>query len=125
MQGKLEEEISLIAEHYFEIGTEEEPAFYFSMKDAKEKAIVQMKESQDGIVFTYSLIVRKLDGILTEQVFKILSENWDLVEVYLWTMEINEEWYLLASNKCVYETYLPGQIKNRLAIVRQEIEKEQ
>lgn len=120
-QAKLEEEIGLISDSYYEIGTEEEPAYYFNMSDGEEKVILQMKESTTGIIFTYGLIIKKLVVESAEDILKKLTENWEYKQVYLWPMEINEEWYLIASKKSFFETYLPGQIKNQLDIVKNEL----
>ena len=140
-EAKLLEELSLLSDEIIDVENElesdsiefSESAFFFSLRENDSKglipikALVQMKASNNvkasdtKLVFTYSVLLKKLEPISEGNILKLLASNWNLTEVYLWTMEINDEWFLLGSIKRSYESYLPGQIKNHLLSILDEV----
>lgn len=125
---KLMEELSLISDEVFDIGEELETdsgdlaeqreqaelAFYACLRETGTQILVQAKSIDAGILFTYSVLLRKLENTDANSLLRLIAKNWSLEEVFLWTQEINDEWYLLGSTKRVFESYLPGQIKSQL-----------
>lgn len=134
-EAKLLEELSLLSDDIIDIendlesdsGEFSKSAFFFSLRENDSKglipikALIQMKASNDGLVFTYSVLLKKLEPIFEVNNLKLLESNWDLTEVFLWPMEINDEWFLLGSIKRTFESYLPGQIKNHLLAIMDEV----
>ena len=148
-EAKLLEELSLLSDEIIDLGLDprndpgnyldsnsiefSESAFFLTLKnnDSEElipiKALVQMKasdnvnSSEKGLVFTYSVLLKKVDPSSEVNILKLLESNWDLTEVFLWPMEINDEWFLLGSIKKTFESYLPGQIKNHLLSIMDEV----
>ena len=134
-KGKLVEELSLLSDEIIDIESvlesdtdkSESAAYFFSFCEnevnglANKKTLVQMKSTETEIVFTCSILLKNLEHSSEVDVLKLLAKNWDLNKVYLWTMEINDEWFLLGSLKKTFESYLPGQIKNHLLSIMDEV----
>ena len=126
------EELSLISDEIFDIGDElkdetvdlaevTELAFYSCLKESRTQILVQARPIEAGVIFTYSILLRKLEQLDSNELLILLANNWRLKEVFLWTQEINDEWYLLGSIKRDFESYLPGQIMPQLDKVMIEI----
>ena len=134
-KGKLVEELSLLSDEIIDIEGEfdsdsemSESAAYFSgfcenkgNELANIKALVQMKSTETELVFTYSILLKNLEHSSEADISKLLAKNWYLNKVYLWPMEINDEWFLLGSLKKTFESYMPGQIKNNLLSIMDEV----
>lgn len=117
---KLEEELALLSSQVVSIGTPEQPAYYLQIEGESTQCIIQVREENDAVHFTYSVLVKKLGKEELQELPILLAKNWEYSKIFLWPMEINEEWYLLASIRSTYETYLPGQIRNQLNLILEE-----